>query len=225
MLCRRWGRRRLRYGLVRQIEGQLPAAAQRALIERAGCDVLLEESSPTRASLKAQLALLSSLKRDDELLICGLAVLQMTTGQLVQLFRRFDQTGVILRLVGERVTTVSLSRPTRTLLALLATNEASRAERRPQQARSRPKGKPLSLYQLDYANELKRRGVSLRMIGLLFQTAPNELLRLMGEADGAPGSASGPAGRRLKAFDAEVSVANPPLVLPVAPERRRRANS
>lgn len=215
----------MRYGMIRQIEGQLPSAVQRALIERAGCDVLLEESLPARPSRKAQLALLASLRRDDELLICGLAVLQMTTGELVQLFRRFDQTGVVLRLVGERVTTVSLSRPTRTLLALLATNEPSRAAPNPLQTRPRPKDKPLSLYQLDYANELKRRGVSLRMIGLLFQTAPNELLRLMGQATGPRGSASRSTGRGLKALDPDVSAANQPLVLPAAPERRRRANS
>lgn len=215
----------MRYGMVRRIEGHLPSAAQRALIERAGCDVLIEEGPPTRPSLQAQLDLLFSLKRGDELLICSLAILHLTTGQLVRLFRRFDQTGVVLRLVGEKVSTLSFSGPMRALLALLATNEPSRADRRTPRTRSRPGGKPLSHYQLDYAQELKRRGASLRMIGLLFQTAPSELLRLMAEADGPRGPASGSARRRPKALDAEVALANQPLVLPAAPERRRRANS
>ncbi|WP_309606641.1 hypothetical protein [Phenylobacterium sp.] len=214
----------MRYGIVRRIEGHLPLPAQRALIERAGCDVLLEEGPPTRPLLKAQLDLLFSLKRGDELLICSLAILHLTTGQLVRLFRRFDQTGVVLRLVGDKVLTLTLSGPTRALLALLATNEPSPAELRSPRARARTKGKPLSLYQLDYARELKRRGASLRMIGLLFQTSPSELQRLMGQADGPGGPASGPAGRRLKALDPDVSVTNQPLLLPTAPERRRRAN-
>lgn len=172
----------MRYGLVRDIEGHPPSAIQRRLIETIGCDVLLDEGAPTRATQKAQHKLLLDLKAGDELLIASLDTLQMSTGELVLLFRHFDQTGVRLRIVGEETeTVVSFSGRERPLLALLASNEALRTDRKRAPNRARPHNKPLTRYQIDYANELRRRGASLRTIGLLFQTAPSDLQDLLDE--------------------------------------------
>jgi hypothetical protein len=183
----------LRYGLVRDIEGQPPKAIQRRILEQSGCDLLLEEGRPTRAALRAQRDLLYSLKYGDELLVCSLNTLQMSTGELVLLFRKFDEAGVVLRVLNvETMSTVEFSGSARRVLALMAANEALRPTRQGPAARSRPTGKPLSRYQIDYAMELKRQGASLRTISLLFQTSPNELQRLMQE--GSPKLAKRAAG-------------------------------
>ena len=153
---------------------------QRLLVEDAGCDVLLEEGRPTRASLKVQQKLLFNLKAGDELLVTSLDTLQMSTGELVLLFRKFDQAGVTLRIVGEETETVpSFAGRARWLLDLLASNEGLRPDRQRVPCRIRPESKPLTRYQIDYANELRRRGASLRTIGQLFQTAPSDLQELL----------------------------------------------
>ena len=178
----------MRYGIVREIEGHPPPAVQRSLVEQAGCQTVLEDGPPSRASLRAQWKVLFDLKPGDELLTPSLDTLQMSTGELVLLFRKFDQTGVTLRIVGgEHEANVPFSGRARSLLALLAENEGLRPVRQRPPPRSRPRGKPLSRYQIDYANDLRRHGASLRMIGLLFQISPNELLKLMGPAGASPG--------------------------------------
>ena len=175
----------MRYGLVREIEGHASVAVERSRIEKAGCDILLEEGPPTRAALRAQWELLSNLKPGDELLVCSLDVLQMSTGQLALLLHKFGQTRVALKIVGDKggVTTLAVSGQVRPLLALLAANEAQRPDRRRPPARSLPRGKSLSRYQLDYANDLRRRGASLRMIGQLFRTSPADLLGQLDEVE------------------------------------------
>lgn len=174
----------MRYGLVREIEGHASVAVERGRIEKAGCDILLEEGPPTRAALRAQWELLSNLRPGDELLVCSLDILQMSTGQLVLLLCKFDQTRVGLKIVGAKgVTTLSFSSQVRALLALLAANEAQRPDRRRSPARSLPRGKPLSRYQIDYANELRRNGASLRMIGQLFRISLADLLGQLDEVE------------------------------------------
>ena len=181
----------MRYGIVREIEGHPPIAVQRDLVAQVGCDQVLEDGAPTRASLRAQWKVLFDLKPGDELVIPGIDTLQMSTGELVLLFRKFDQTGVSLRIVGgEHAASLSFTGRARPVLALLAANEALRPARQRPAPRSRPRGKPLSRYQIDYANELRRHGASLRMIGLLFQVAPSELLRLLGPDSPGPGDPS-----------------------------------
>ena len=171
-------------------------AVQRALVEEAGCDQVLEDGAPSRASLRAQWKVLFDLKPGDEVVVHGVDTLQMSTGELVLLLRKFDQTGVLLHIVGgERAASLSLSGRARPILALLAANEVLRPARQRPPPRSRPRGKPLSRYQIDYANELRRHGASLRMIGLLFQVAPSELLRLLGPEGGGPGDTAPRAGK------------------------------
>jgi hypothetical protein len=175
----------VRYGLVRQIEGHAPVALERRRLEKAGCDVLLEEGPPTRAALRAQWGWLFNLKAGDELLVCSLDTLQMPTGRLVLLFRKFDQTGVVLKIVSDDgVTTLGSSSHMRSLLALLSANEAQRPDPRRAPARRRPFGKPLSRFQVRYANELRRHGASLRMISQLFQISPADLLLSLDKAGG-----------------------------------------
>lgn len=167
----------MRYGLVRQIEGRAPVAVERHRLEKAGCDVLLEEGPPTRAALRAQWGLLFNLKAGDELMVCSLDTLQMSTGQLVLLFRKFDETGVALKIVSDDgVTVLGTSSHARSLLALLATNEAQRPDPRRAPVRRRPCGKSLSRFQVRYAKELRRQGVSMRTISQLFQMSPADLL-------------------------------------------------
>ncbi|HEV7385927.1 MAG TPA: hypothetical protein VGN89_13675 [Phenylobacterium sp.] len=188
---------------------------------------MLEDGSPTRASLKAQRNLLFNLEPGDQVLVCSLETLKMSTGELVQLLRKFDQTGVVLRIVTRKaVSTVSFSGRTRSLLALLATNEQLRPGRADSAPRRRPRSKSLNRYQLDYAIELHRHGASLRMIGLLFQTSPSELLKLMNQRgfearESKPGveSARQP---HPKARAATTAASPNRVILPHAPERPRR---
>ena len=170
----------MRYGIVREIEGHPPKAHQRRLIERADCDILLDEGAPTRAALRAQRTLLFGLKPGDELLVCSVHTLQISTGELVQLLRKFDATGVTLTIVGDDdVFKVTVTAQGRRLLALLAANEEFWPARQQPAQRSRPIGRPLSRYQIDYALNLRKQGASLRTISQLFQTSPGELQRLM----------------------------------------------
>ncbi|HEX2801862.1 MAG TPA: hypothetical protein VHN73_07345 [Phenylobacterium sp.] len=172
----------MRFGLIRDIEGLPPCSLQRRLVEKAGCDLVIEEAWPTRASIKAQRKLLFDLKAGDELVVPSLHTLQMSTGELVLLFRKFEETGVTLRIAGEDSEKVlALSGRARPLLALLAGNEALRPDRQRAPRRSRPRTRPLTRYQIDYAIELRRRGASLRTIGQLFQVAPSDLQDLLVE--------------------------------------------
>lgn len=167
----------VRYGLVRQIEGLPPVAMERHRLQTAGCDVLLDEGPPTRVTLRAQWTLLCNLRAGDELLVCSLDALQMTTGQLVLLFRKFDDNGVTLGIVGDDgVATLAVSSQARSLLALLAMNEAQRPDpRRGVTARHEPVARALSRFQVRYARELRRNGASLRMISQIFQISPADL--------------------------------------------------
>lgn len=186
--CRARERKTLRYGLVREIDGQAPIAAQRQRLETAGLDILLEEGPPTRVALRAQSGLFSNLKAGDELLVCGLDVLQMSTGQLVLLFRQFDEAGVVLKIVGEGggVIAPGSSRQARTLLALLAANEVQRPDPQRASARNRPGAKLLNRFQLKHANALRRSGASLRMISRLFEISPADLRLALGKPVAPP---------------------------------------
>lgn len=187
----------MRFGLVRYVEGHLPAAVQQELLQQAGCDVCLVEGVSTRGALGAQRGLLRDLKAGDELLVCDLAVLHLSTAELVSILRRFDQSDVTLRIVTDGgIATVDLSADARSLLDLLATNVDTRAERAHPRSRTRPADKPLTRYQIAYARELRRHGASLRRIGLLFQTPPKELARLL---PGSDSEVAEPTGRDLEA--------------------------
>ncbi|MDB5475245.1 MAG: site-specific recombinase, resolvase family [Phenylobacterium sp.] len=171
----------MRYAIVRRIEGEAPPAAQRRWVQIHGCDVIVEQGEPNREDQRALRNLLGRLRADDEVLISSLELLQMSTGELAVLLRRFFEVGVSLKLVGaSTVINVVGAGGTPRMLSLLADHETRRPSRPPTSQRSRANLKSLSRYQLDYAAALRRQGHPIRTIGLLFQMTPNELLQLIG---------------------------------------------
>ncbi len=182
----------MRYAIIREVEGLPAAAVQRRRLEAVGFDVALEEGLPTGDGQRALRRLLSKLKAQDELVVYALDVLQMSTAELVLTLRRFFELGVSLRLVGgSMLETVSTGGGVPRVLSLLADHEARWPSRGPVSRKSRARHKPLSRYQLDYARDLRRKGQSLRTIGLLFQVTPHELVEMMGrDAIGPTGEES-----------------------------------
>lgn len=167
----------MRYAIARGGPGLPPAAVQRDRLKSAGIDFMLEEEAPTRASQRALQHLLTGLKPGDEVSLCSLDALQMPGGELILLLQRFHTTGIKLLLVDadgiEDLTASSAAR----LLELMSRNE----QRWPTRvgAERRTRAAALTSYQLRYARELRRRGETLRAIGLLFQIAPGELQKLL----------------------------------------------
>ena len=168
----------MRYALARGIFGLPPVSVQRDRLHRAGFDMLLEEEAPTRESQKALTHLLARLRGVDEVALCSLEILQLPTADLILLFQRFQTTGNKLLLVDTQdVEDLTRSSGAR-LLELMSGNELSWASRRRGAERKRPPLK-LTRYQIHYARELRRRGESLRAIGLLFQVSPGDLQDLL----------------------------------------------
>ena len=172
-----------------------------------GFDFLLEEETPTRASQRALRHLMMGLKSGDVAMVCSLETLQMPSGEIIVLLQRFYSAGIKLLLVDAIGSEDITASPTPRLLGLLARNEQHWPTRVSLTGRS-PRTRKLSAYQVRYARELRRRGESLRAIGLLFQTAPNDLLSMMdGDPISQEASQSAPsesplptAAPRLRAF-------------------------
>jgi hypothetical protein len=180
----------MRYGLIR-ISADLPAAAiQRQLIEMTGCDVMLEERSSTSQGRNVLIQLLHGLRDGDEVVVHGLQAFDANLGQIVRLLHRFHEAGVTLRLVGgEQVESFKPQGPVPRVLALLADHEARHRAPPPTRRRQRPTGAPLTLHQLRFARDMRRRGHSMREIGLVFQLSPDEITALIGRR----GEAEGPS--------------------------------
>jgi hypothetical protein len=170
----------MRYGIVRKIEGEASPGLQRRQVEINGCDVVLEQGEPTREDQRALRNLLGRLGAGDEVVISSLELLQLSTGELAVLLRRFFEVGVTLKLVGGSATIDVVGTSVPRALSLLADHETRRPTRPPTSQRSRANLKVLSRYQIDYAMALRRQGKPLRAVGLLFQLTPTELLQLMG---------------------------------------------
>ncbi len=168
----------MRYAIARGGVGLAPASVQRDRLQSMGFDMLLQEDSPTRESQKALTHLLARLRADDEVALCSLEVLQLQTADLVLLLQRFQETGIKILLV-DTLGAEDLSRSSAArLLDLMSRNELSWAPRSSGAERKRPSLK-LTRYQIHYARELRRRGESLRAIGLLFQISPGDLQTLI----------------------------------------------
>lgn len=168
----------MRYALARGVFGLPPVSVQRDRLERLGFDMLLQEVAPTRESQKALTHLLARLRSGDEVALCSLEILQLPTADLVLLLQRFQAAGNKLLLVDSHdVEDLARSSAPR-LLELISRNELNWASRKRGDERKRPSPK-LTRYQIHYARELRRRGESLRAIGLLFQASPGELQDLL----------------------------------------------
>ena len=202
----------MRYALARGVVGLPPASVQRDRLQRVGFDMLLQEDTPTRESQKALTHLLARLRDADEVCLCSLEVLQLPAADLILVLQRFQTAGNKLLLVDTQGVEDLARSPASRLLDLLARNELSWPSRIGGNERRRP-SQNLTRYQLHYARELRRRGESLRAIGLLFQISPGDLQHLLaGDRVGPalrPGGQSGegpPAVARV--FLAEGDLAN-----------------
>lgn len=207
----------MRYGVVRTSPDLPSPSLQRRRLGLAGCDVVLEETTPTALSRRGLLQLLFGLKSGDTVLVHGLQSFGLTTGELARLLRQFHEAGVVMVLVGgPALESLIPAGATPRVLALLAEHEAQRPT--PSRGRARsdrmsiggtanprrvsPRGDgadaPLTQHQLRFARDMHRRGHSLRAIGLLFRLSPREIGRLLngpetpvpGEATDAPPTAA-----------------------------------
>lgn len=171
----------MRYGVIRIAETLPAAVVQRQMIETTGCDLLLEERASTPASRKVLMQLLHSLKDGDEVVVHGLETFDVSLGEMVRLLRRLHEAGVTLRLVGGgSLESVSPRGPMPRLLALLADYERRHREPAPTFRRQRTSHAPLTPHQLRFARDMRRRGHSMREIGLVFQLSPDEVTALIG---------------------------------------------
>ncbi|MBI1199199.1 MAG: hypothetical protein GC203_15165 [Phenylobacterium sp.] len=172
----------MRYGLIRRSPGLPPPNQQRRLIEATGCDVWLEEGPPSPGSQRALFRLLNGLELGDEVVAYSLDAFEATTGELTRMIRRFFETGVKLRFVGgSQLETLAPNGGVPRVLALLADHETRRPSRAPTRRRARPEPDGLSRHQVSFAREMRRRGHSLREIGLVFRLSPNEISDILGE--------------------------------------------
>jgi len=170
----------MRYGVVRSSPDLPPPSVQRRMIETVGCDIVLEEGDQNLASHRSLLVLLTGLRRGDEVVLHGLECLDVTTGELARLIRRFFEVGVTLRIVGgSRIESLAPTGAIPRALALLADHETRRP--RPTATRRRPRTADtvLTQHQLKFARDMHRRGHSMRAIGLLFRLSPNEVATLL----------------------------------------------
>ena len=189
----------MRYGVVRTSPDLPSLGQQRSLIERAGCDLVLEDTEPTALSHRGLLQLLFGLKRGDTVLIHGLEIFGLTTGELARLLRRLLEAGVTLEIVGgTQPESLAPNGATPRALALLADHETRRPTRLRGRGRSqglegllapdarggapppnhdRRPDTALTQYQLRFARSMHRHGHSVRSIGLLFRLSPSEMAR------------------------------------------------
>ena len=197
----------MRYGIVRSSPDLPSASLQRDLIALSGSDVVLEEANPTVQGRRGLFQLLMSLKRDDIVLVFGLETFALTTGELARLLRQFLESGVTLQIVGgPRPESLVANGAIPRVLDLLVAHEArcptrSRGRRRsdrldaslpaihdPQIANRSEVGSAeamqgLTQHQLRFAREMRRRGHSLRAIGLLFRLSPKEIYRFLNRVE------------------------------------------
>ncbi len=171
----------MRYGLIRIAPGLPSAVQQRRDLEATGCDVVLEERSTTLAGRRILMPLLQGLKDGDEVVVHSLECLDIELGELVRLLSRFHEAGVTLRLVGSGgVENLTPHGPMPRILAVLAEHEARHRKPASSRRRARATSSPLTAHQLKFARDMRRRGHSLRAIGLVFQLSPEEITALIG---------------------------------------------
>lgn len=171
----------MRYGIVRDGDGLPPATLQRLGLERAACDLIVEEG---RAAEQRRLdRLLLRLRSGDEVLVYSLAAFQRSAGEVAQLVRHLIRTGVVFRLAeeNEKFVPIAKTKAARRIVELLAAHEDQRRGRPNAQNVRGGSRNPLSRFQIDYARKLHKQGAPLRTIGLIFQLPPDEIWELISE--------------------------------------------
>lgn len=166
----------MRYAIIRGGEGLPATEDQRQALARLGCDVVLQEEQASPEGQRWILQRIRRLERGDEVCVCALQVLQLSTLELFKLLRKYVATGVIVRLAyGDRVETLDARTSAEAVLGLLCEHERQRPSGSEVSRRERKSGRALTAYQLRYARRLLRAGTGLREIGLLFGLAPREV--------------------------------------------------
>lgn len=169
-----------RYGVI-GASPDLPAPSlQLRQIRSAGCDAILETNSPFLPDHKRLLRVLHGLRRGDEVVVHSLESLDLTTGELARLLRRFFEVGVTLKIVGgSRPEVLAPDGSIPRVLALLANHESRRPVQPDARRSPRAADAPLTRHQLKFAQDMHRRGHSMRAIGLLFRLPPNAVAQLL----------------------------------------------
>lgn len=166
----------LTYGIARGLPHLPPLDDQRARLLALGCDVILEERDDGHAAQRAIRGVVQNVRKGDDLLIWDLSALRFSTGELVGVIHRFRGEGARLRIVGNAADhDLTATSELEITLGLLADHERARPSRAAPRTRPSAPSRGLTRHQRRYAQELRRRGESLRAIGLLFQMTPEEL--------------------------------------------------
>lgn len=169
-----------RYGVIGASPDLPSPSIQLRQIRSAGCDVILEANSPFLPDHKRLLRVLHGLRRGDEVIVHSLESLDVTTGELARLLRRFFEVGVTLKIVGgSQHETLAPDGPIPRALALLADHESRRPVQKEARRSPRTADAPLTRHQLKFAQDMHRRGHSMRAIGLLFRLPPNAVAKLL----------------------------------------------
>lgn len=169
-----------RYGVVRSCPGLPALSVQRRLLQAASCDAILEQGSAYLPEHQRLVGVLLGLRRGDTVIVHSLECLDVTTGELALLLRRFAEAGVTLTIIGgSRAESLPPSDVMPRTLALLADHESRRRARKSVQRTVRAPEAPLTRHQLRFAQDMHRRGHSMRAIGLLFRLPPSEIAKLL----------------------------------------------
>lgn len=170
----------MRYGIVRHSPALPPPAVQRRLIEAAGCDAWLEEGPATPGGQRILFRVLHDLNAGDELIAYSLDAFEASTGELARLLRRLFEADVKLRFVGgSQQETLAPDGGMPRVLALLADHETRRPTAPATRRRARTEPAGLTRHQLTFARDMRRRGHSLREIGLIFRLSPAEVSKAL----------------------------------------------
>lgn len=171
----------MRYGIVREGDGLAPATLQRLGLERAACDLIIEEGRATEQRRLNRLLL--RLRSGDEILVYGLDAFQRSAGEVAQLLRHLIGAGVALWLAeeNEKFVPIARTKAARQIVELLAAHEDDQRGRPNAQNVRRGSRNPLSRFQIDHARKLYKQGAPLRTIGLIFQLPPNDIWQLISE--------------------------------------------
>lgn len=169
---------------MRKLDELPPVDVQRRWLDSLACEnIVFEDSTPDGQRRLRQR--LRALRAGDCLAVFNLRALDFTTGELAVFLRKLCDLGVAIQCLDDnlRYEVLEASAEMSRALSLLAAHEERTPSRR---RRSRPDGRsrrdparPLTQYQIDYANKLMMRGTPLRDIGLLFQMAPDEIWELL----------------------------------------------
>jgi hypothetical protein len=175
----------MRYGIVRDAESLPPPPDQKLILNAHGCEMLIEEYATGPATAKRMERLVAALKSGDELVLPGLDVFCLTTGEIALILQSLLSAGIAVTVATspESATVLRNGDNGIQVVTLLAEHERRRPSHVVNDSRPRSVGgsrNPLSRYQVEYARKLYAKGTPLRSIGLLFQVSPDVIWKVIG---------------------------------------------